>query len=65
MPCENLDHLDRRYRSHYDMSVVENIREIKENGIEKFLENQEEKYSCPECGDVVSVHNGKCYTCMK
>ncbi|UCC59030.1 MAG: DUF3795 domain-containing protein [Candidatus Bathyarchaeum sp.] len=65
IPCENLDHLDRRYRSHYDMSMVENLREIKEKGMKEFLKNQEEKYACPECGDVVSVHYGKCYTCKK
>ena len=65
IPCENLDRLDRRYRSRYDMSMVENLREIKEKGMKKFLENQEEKYACPECGDVISVHDGKCYTCKK
>lgn len=47
------------------MSMVENLREIKEKGMKKFLENQEEKYAYPECGDVVSVHDGKCYTCKK
>jgi hypothetical protein len=65
MPCENLDRLDRRYRSRYGMSMVENLREIREKGMEKFLKNQEEKYACPECGDVISVHDGKCYTCTK
>lgn len=47
------------------MSMVENLREIKEKGLEKFLESQEEKYRCPECGDVVSVHDGKCYKCLR
>jgi len=63
MPCENLDRLDRRYRKRYDMSMVENLKELKEKGMEKFLKNQEEKYECPECGDVISVHDKKCYTC--
>jgi hypothetical protein len=34
----------------------------KENGIEKFLQKQEEKYKCPECGGVIYVHNNKCYS---
>jgi hypothetical protein len=63
MPCENLNHLDRRYRKRYDMSMVENLRELKERGVEEFLRIQREKYKCPECGDVVSVHDGKCYAC--
>lgn len=63
VPCENLDRVDRRYRKRYDMSMVENLKELKEKGMKKFLKNQEEKYECPECGDVISVHDRKCYSC--
>ena len=63
MPCENLDRVDRRYRQRYGMSMVENLKELKEKGIEEFLKVQREKYKCPECEDVVSVHDGKCYAC--
>jgi len=63
MPCENLDRVDRRYRKRYDMSMVENLKELKEKGMKKFLKNQKEKYECPECGDVISVHDRKCYSC--
>ena len=60
MPCENLNRLDRRYRKRYDMSMVENLKNLKEKGMKKFLRVQEEKYECPECGDVISVHEKKC-----
>jgi hypothetical protein len=63
MPCENLDRLDRRYRKRYDMSMVENLKEIRDQGINEFLKTQEEKYKCPKCGDVISVHDRKCYVC--
>ena len=63
MPCQNLDRLDRRYRQRYNMSMIENLKEIKEKGTEEFLRIQREKYKCPECGDVISVHDGKCYSC--
>ncbi len=63
MPCENLDRLDRRYRKRYDMSMVENLKEIRDKGINEFLKTQEEKYGCPQCGDVISVHDKKCYVC--
>ena len=63
MPCENLDRIDRRYRKRYNMSMVENLRELKEKGMKQFLKSQEEKYECPICGDVISVHDGKCYAC--
>ncbi len=63
MPCEKLSHLDKRYREHYNMSMVENLKTIKAKGITEFLAEQTEKYRCPNCGDVVSVHDGKCYSC--
>ena len=62
VPCENLDRIDRRYKKLYDMSMVENLKELREKGMKQFLESQEEKYECPKCGDVISVHDGKCYT---
>jgi predicted RNA-binding Zn-ribbon protein involved in translation (DUF1610 family) len=47
----------------YGMSMVENQKMIKEKGMNAFLESQAEQYLCPNCGDVVSVHDGKCYKC--
>ncbi len=63
MPCKNLIRLDKRYRERYGMSMVENSREIKAKGMDEFLKNQAEKYRCPRCGDVICVHDGKCYGC--
>jgi hypothetical protein len=63
MPCKNLDRIDRRYRERYGASLIENLRMIEERGVEEFLRTQREKYECPECGDVVSIHDGKCYAC--
>ena len=64
MPCENLNRrVERRYRKQYNMSVVENLKELKNNGMDTFLVNQERKYKCPRCGDIISVHDRKCYAC--
>jgi uncharacterized ferredoxin-like protein len=63
MPCRKLSHIDEHYRLRYDMSMLENQKMIKEKGMEKFLKSQAEKYRCPSCGDLVSVHDGKCYAC--
>jgi len=62
-PCEILEKLDKGYRQKYKMSMIDNLKFIKENGIKKFLKSQEEKYKCSECGGVICVHNGKCYEC--
>jgi hypothetical protein len=63
MPCEKLSHLDKRYRERYGMSMVENLKILRAEGMGAFLKNQEAKYQCPTCGDVVCVHDGKCYCC--
>jgi rubrerythrin len=63
MPCNQLAKLDDYYRAHYGMSMVENQKMIKEKGIDAFLKTQSEKYRCPGCGDIISVHDAKCYTC--
>ncbi len=63
MPCENLDRLDGRYKKHYNMSIVENLKELKKKGLKEFLKTQEGKYKCPEYGNVISVHHSKCYNC--
>jgi hypothetical protein len=43
-PCERLKHLDKRYRTKYDMSEIANLEFTKKHGIKKFLEQQEKKY---------------------
>ena len=62
-PCENLEKLDKRYREKYDMSMIKNLEFIKENGIDLFLKQQEEKYKCPNCCGVICIHNKICYNC--
>jgi hypothetical protein len=62
-PCKNLKGLDARYSSRYRMSMVENLRFIKEHGMEKFLKMQREKWKCPTCGGSICCHNGLCFNC--
>ena len=62
-PCRNLQHIDKRYRTLYRMSMIENLECIRENGIEAFLEKEEKKWRCPECGAVICCHNGICFSC--
>jgi hypothetical protein len=62
-PCTRLETLDKRYRTRYGMSMIENLHELKEVGIDAFLASQREKYRCPRCGGMICIHNGKCYRC--
>ena len=62
-PCEQLRKLDMKYRIRFDMSTVANLEYIRDKGMKKFLQEQEERYKCPSCQGVICVHNGKCYSC--
>ena len=62
-PCRNLTYIDARYKTKYGMSFIENLNYIKKNGLEKFLKKQKKTYGCPRCGDLVCIHNRKCYRC--
>ena len=62
-PCKDLKALDKRYRSKYHLSLIENLRHIEAYGIEQYLEKEEEKWRCPECGEMICCHNGLCLNC--
>jgi hypothetical protein len=62
-PCNRLRTIDKRYRSRYRMSMIENLNSIKENGMEKFLHDQEETWKCQKCGKLICCHNGLCFNC--
>ena len=62
-PCRRLKALDKRYRTFYHMSMIENLEYIQKNGIREFLEKEAAKSQCPECGEVICCHNGLCFNC--
>ena len=62
-PCTRLKNLDKRYRTKYGMSMIENLSYIKYHGLEKFLNNEEEKWKCTVCGLGLSVHRDFCIHC--
>ncbi len=62
-PCRRLKSLDKRYRTFYHMSMIENLEYINKKGIEEFLEKETAKWQCSECGSLICCHNGLCFNC--
>lgn len=62
-PCPRLKRLDKRYQK-YNVSMIDNLNFIKEQGIDKFLAKEAEKWECPKCGDVICCHTQSCYNCL-
>jgi hypothetical protein len=64
-PCNNLKHLDKRYRTKYDMSMIENLEYIRDYGIRKFMKTEDIKWTCSRCEGTICVHKGYCIDCEK
>jgi len=64
-PCRRLKQLDKRYRNKYHMSMLENLNDIKNHGIEAFINHENSRWKCPDCGARVSVHRSYCLNCHK
>lgn len=62
-PCARLKNLDKRYRTNYGMSMIENLTYIKNNGLGEFLKKEEDKWKCKVCGFGLSVHRNSCLNC--
>jgi hypothetical protein len=62
-PCKRLKELDRRYRTKYHMSMLDNLSYIQEHGSEAFLVKESEKWACASCGGRICCHNGLCLSC--
>ena len=66
-PCEDVMEKENRYTTKYihRESPLENLRMIREKGMDAFLEHERQQWTCPHCGKAYSVHNRDCPYCGK
>ncbi len=62
-PCAKIKHLDKRYRTRYGMSMIENLDKIKRVAINEFVKLEKKRWRCASCGDTICVHRGECSDC--
>ena len=62
-PCAVLKRLDKRYRTKYGMSMIENLERIRDMGIRRFIRGEKEKWACRQCGALICVHKPQCPSC--
>ncbi len=58
-PCEQLRHLDQRYRTRYGMSEIANLEFIRDQGIRKFVAAERERWVSDR--GIFCVHDGQYY----
>jgi hypothetical protein len=63
-PCDKLLHLDKRYRTKYGMSMIDNLEEIRNSGIRHFIRTEKKRWICPKCGRLLCVHQPQCLYCQ-
>ncbi len=62
-PCTRLKHLDKRYRTKYGMSMIENLETIQSLGMNAFVKKERLRWTCTKCGGTLCVHKGSCVNC--
>jgi hypothetical protein len=63
-PCTRLKRLDKRYRTKYGMSMIENLIFIQTHGLARFIQKEELKWKCKHCGAGLCVHRKYCLVCQ-
>lgn len=62
-PCRRLKDLDKRYRTKYGMSMIENLENIQKSGIRNFVKSEKTRWKCKRCGNIICVHRSFCLKC--
>lgn len=64
-PCEITCAHDQRCQAEYISreSPFENLKRIQEVGVEKFLHEERDRWTCVECGGVIRSQDGICSGC--
>ena len=64
-PCADVMEKETRYSNAYPMveTPIGNLASIRQKGMEAFLSQERERWTCPDCGAVICVHDGVCSGC--
>jgi hypothetical protein len=62
-PCLWMKRIDKRYRTKYAMSMIDNLEYIKQSGIRTFVRQEKKKWICANCGKIICVHKKTCIFC--
>jgi hypothetical protein len=61
--CARLKQLDKRYRTRYGMSMIDNLEQIRAAGLRQFLHDETQRWRCAGCGEIICVHKERCVSC--
>lgn len=64
-PCAIIKRLDKSYRQRYQVSLINNALRLKAVGAKQYLSEEKGKWTCIDCGGVISLHDRICSGCGK
>ena len=63
-PCKQIKSLEKSYNTRYGTSLMKNNQTVKGAGLVEFMKQQNEEYTCPVCGGIISIHDAECSECQ-
>ena len=62
-PCRLIKSLEKSYSIRYQACLMENSEFVRQYGLDLFMKAQEKRYTCPNCGGIISIHDRECSEC--
>ena len=62
-PCKLIKKHDKNSIKRHNYSTFESAKRIQYMGIGKIIEEDKEKWNCPECNGIISYQSKKCSEC--
>lgn len=62
-PCKLIKKHDKNSIKRHNYSTFESAKRIQYMGIGKIIEEDKEKWTCPECSGIISYQSKKCSEC--
>ncbi|WP_461461497.1 DUF3795 domain-containing protein [Methanobrevibacter sp.] len=62
-PCKLIKKHDKNSIKRYDISTFESAKRIQYMGIGKIIESDQQNWTCPECGGIITYEMKKCSEC--
>lgn len=64
-PCQEIVDFNDMYIRRFGHEFLPNAFLMKNEGKEALVERLKQRWSCPECGDIICIHDNKCSGCQK
>jgi len=64
-PCRKLELHDEKYIKCANASVIENLKYIKQHGVDAFFEVETIRWKCRKCGELICMPKNRCLHCNR